>query len=236
MKRRGEARRDVRKAGEMIHFECEHCRGPVCVDAKDGGKRGRCPHCKQVAEFSGRLTKKQLGWLDGIVAIIRDYETELAPSQVPADIAHSDIFELLQVVDVVVRGNAEEIEAQAVSTFLSCVPNAPAFAALRDLAADKARTRGSWDYEGLRAVLAERGVKPGVLRGPEDEGHDEDEAEREALEQELKVHRRNLRTLRQQAAVYGAGAEPLHLLNQIEHEGAMIRDIERQLTESGGGR
>jgi hypothetical protein len=61
-------------------------------------------------------------------------------------------------VDVVVKGNAEEIEAQAVSTFLSSVPNAPAFATLRDLAADKARTRGSWDYEDLQAALIERGA------------------------------------------------------------------------------
>ena len=116
------------------------------------------PRRRQVAEFSGRLTQRQLGWLDGIVAIIRDYGTELAAGQEPAEITRSDIFELLQVVDVVVKGSAEEIEAQAVSTFLGSVSNAPAFATLRDLAADKARTRGSWDYEGLQAVLIERGT------------------------------------------------------------------------------
>ncbi len=55
------------------------------------------------------------------------------------------------------------------------------------------------------------------------------EAERESMEQELKIHRRNLRRLRQQAAIYGAGAAPLHLLNQIEHEEKAIQDIERRL-------
>jgi DNA-directed RNA polymerase subunit RPC12/RpoP len=32
----------------MIQFQCEHCRQPVRVDDKHGGKRGRCPHCDEV--------------------------------------------------------------------------------------------------------------------------------------------------------------------------------------------
>ena len=54
-------------------------------------------------------------------------------------------------------------------------------------------------------------------------------AEQESLKQELEIHRRNLRTLRQQAAIYGAGATPLYLLNQIKHEERVIQEIERQL-------
>jgi hypothetical protein len=56
-------------------------------------------------------------------------------------------------------------------------------------------------------------------------------AEQEALEQELKAHRHNLRLLRRQAAVYAAGTIPLHLLNQIEYEENAIRDLERQRTQ-----
>jgi hypothetical protein len=31
----------------MIHFTCEHCRESVRVDDRFGGRKGRCPHCKQ---------------------------------------------------------------------------------------------------------------------------------------------------------------------------------------------
>jgi len=31
----------------MIHFTCEHCRKSVRVDDRYGGKKGRCPHCKE---------------------------------------------------------------------------------------------------------------------------------------------------------------------------------------------
>ncbi len=31
----------------MIHFTCEHCRKSVRVDDRYGGRKGRCPHCKQ---------------------------------------------------------------------------------------------------------------------------------------------------------------------------------------------
>jgi hypothetical protein len=64
------------------------------------------------------LTQKQLGWLDNITAIVRDYEIEIASGGKPAEITRFDVFELLQVVDVVVKGNAEEIAAQAVNTYL----------------------------------------------------------------------------------------------------------------------
>ncbi len=58
-----------------------------------------------------------------------------------------------------------------------------------------------------------------------------DEEERAALMTQLKQHRRNLRTLQQQAAIYGIGARPLHLLNQIEHEEKTIHELEQQLGE-----
>lgn len=35
----------------MIHFTCEHCRKPVRVDDRFGGRKGRCPHCKQTVAF-----------------------------------------------------------------------------------------------------------------------------------------------------------------------------------------
>jgi uncharacterized caspase-like protein len=56
-----------------------------------------------------------------------------------------------------------------------------------------------------------------------------DEEERTALAQRLMQHKRNLRVLRQQAAIYGAGAVPLHLHNQIEHEENAIQEIKRKL-------
>jgi len=31
----------------MIHFTCEHCHESVRVDDRYGGKKGRCPHCKE---------------------------------------------------------------------------------------------------------------------------------------------------------------------------------------------
>lgn len=31
----------------MIHFTCEHCHKSVRVDDRYGGKKGRCPHCKE---------------------------------------------------------------------------------------------------------------------------------------------------------------------------------------------
>ena len=192
------------------------------------------PRRGQVSEFIRRLTQKQLAWLDGIVAIICDYEAEIASAREATpggvDVARSDVFELLRVVDVVVKGSAEEIKEQAINTFLSDAADAATtFATLRDLAADKARTRGSWDWEALHAVLVTRQAQsiPGAPGMPE--GSVELDGERESLERELTIHQRNLRKLREQKAIYGAGAAPLHLLNQIEHEQQMIRDIERSL-------
>jgi hypothetical protein len=52
---------------------------------------------------------------------------------------------------------------------------------------------------------------------------------REMLEQELAQHQRNLDRLRAKKAVYGAGEEPLSLLNQIDHEQAEIQRIQEEL-------
>jgi DNA-binding response OmpR family regulator len=49
------------------------------------------------------------------------------------------------------------------------------------------------------------------------------------LEEELKLHKRNLRKLRSQKAIYAAGEAPLHLLNQIETEEKEIQRIEEEL-------
>jgi hypothetical protein len=51
------------------------------------------------------------------------------------------------------------------------------------------------------------------------------EDERAALQKEQDQHKRNLYKLREQAAIYAAGATPLHLLNQIEAEEEEIRRI-----------
>ncbi|GAH58359.1 unnamed protein product, partial [marine sediment metagenome] len=38
---------------EMIRFTCQHCGEPVRVPDTSGGKKGRCPFCKGVAEIPG---------------------------------------------------------------------------------------------------------------------------------------------------------------------------------------
>jgi hypothetical protein len=38
----------------MIHFTCEHCRKSVRVDDRYGGKKGRCPHCKETVAIPGK--------------------------------------------------------------------------------------------------------------------------------------------------------------------------------------
>lgn len=55
-----------------------------------------------------------------------------------------------------------------------------------------------------------------------------------ALREELAIHRENLRFLRQQTAAYGAGAVPLHLINQIHHEEQAIEKIEGELAQKEG--
>jgi hypothetical protein len=52
---------------------------------------------------------------------------------------------------------------------------------------------------------------------------------RQALLDELAQHRRNLALLRQKKAVYAQGEEPLHLLNQLEHEEQAIQRIRTEL-------
>lgn len=59
------------------------------------------------------------------------------------------------------------------------------------------------------------------------------EDERAALQKELDQHKRNLYKLREQAAIYAAGATPLHLLNQIEAEEEEIRRIKVALENLG---
>ncbi len=50
-----------------------------------------------------------------------------------------------------------------------------------------------------------------------------------SLKRQLAQHSRNLNKLREQAAIYGAGEMPLHLLNKIEVEEIKIQDIEERL-------
>ncbi len=38
----------------MIHFTCEHCHKSVRVDDRYGGKKGRCPHCKETVTIPAR--------------------------------------------------------------------------------------------------------------------------------------------------------------------------------------
>jgi DNA-binding response OmpR family regulator len=49
------------------------------------------------------------------------------------------------------------------------------------------------------------------------------------LEKEMEQHKRNLYELRRQKATYGAGEEPLRILNQIEAEEKEIQRIEQEL-------
>lgn len=184
------------------------------------------PARRQATEFIERLTKSQLGWLDAITAIIHNYEIEAASGHESVEITQSDVFELLQTVEVIAKGSAKEIEKQAVNTFLSGMPDvAMIFPALRDLAAEKARIRGAWTYEELRATLEAKGLH--LVSG--ERRRDDADEDRSAMEQELAMHRSNLRTLRLQAAVYGAGETPLHLLNQIKAEERAIQSLEERL-------
>ena len=49
------------------------------------------------------------------------------------------------------------------------------------------------------------------------------------LREQLLQHTRNLNRLQEQLAIYGAGEQPLRLLNQIEAEREKIEAIEAQL-------
>jgi outer membrane protein assembly factor BamB len=63
----------------------------------------------------------------------------------------------------------------------------------------------------------------------EDKGGLAAAAEWVLLKKELAQHKRNLYTLREQAAIFAAGETPLHLLNQINAEEEEIRRIEVEL-------
>jgi hypothetical protein len=51
----------------------------------------------------------------------------------------------------------------------------------------------------------------------------------ESLRQELRQHQSNLNKLREQAAIYGPGETPLHILNKIEHEEERIAELKVEL-------
>lgn len=53
--------------------------------------------------------------------------------------------------------------------------------------------------------------------------------DRASLQRQLAQHHSNLNKLREQAAIYGAGETPLHLLNKIEAEEVEIQHLEEQL-------
>ncbi len=53
--------------------------------------------------------------------------------------------------------------------------------------------------------------------------------EQQSLQQQLTAHHRNLNKLKEQAAIYGSGETPLHLLNKIEVEEENIQTIEEKL-------
>ena len=65
--------------------------------------------------------------------------------------------------------------------------------------------------------------------GPERVPHMDDK--RTELERELAQHEQNLRLLLGKKAIYAAGEEPLHLLNQIEAEKREIQSIEQRLAQ-----
>jgi hypothetical protein len=54
--------------------------------------------------------------------------------------------------------------------------------------------------------------------------------ERGFVEAELAQRKRNLLRLRQQKSMFGAGEEPLRLLNQIDAEEAAIAELEARLS------
>jgi hypothetical protein len=53
-----------------------------------------------------------------------------------------------------------------------------------------------------------------------------------ALQELQALHRNNLHLLRRQAAIYAAGATPLHLINQISFEEQAIAEIDRRLAQT----
>jgi hypothetical protein len=77
----------------------------------------------------------------------------------------------------------------------------------------------------------------GVLLPPKKEPVQAEKAdvmaeEIKALRAELEIHQSNLRQLRLQGAIFGAGATPLHLINQIRHEEQAIEEIEGKLAQT----
>ena len=182
---------------------------------------------KQFQEFLNRLNKSQLSLLDSITNIIRDYENKTAPEQKLTEITQLDIFELLRTVEVVVKGTADEIQEQTINTHLNGLDNlSTAFTVLRDLAAEKARSRGTWDPDRLLQALTAQGFEFDTQ-----ELHPSFQTAQDALERELTMRKNNWYLLRQQAAIFGAAMVPLHLQNQMDQEENIIRDIEHKLAQ-----
>lgn len=182
---------------------------------------------KQFTEFSNRLSKTQHAMFDSIVGFIQEAETEPESERRSDEVIPPDIFEMLRSVDVVVKGNAEEIQEQAVNMYLNGLENPQMnFTVLRDLAAEKARSRGVWNRENLLQALNERGFDLNLSDFPQPF-----QTSKEALERELEMHTNNLYILRRQGAVYGAALVPLHLRNQIDQEEHEIRQIEQRLAQ-----
>jgi hypothetical protein len=181
---------------------------------------------KEFEEFSDRLSKSQFAIFDSITEFIRNAENEAAgENEEPAKITHADVFELLKITDIVVKGNAEEIQEQTINTYLNGIENPKMLVTiLRDLAAEKARNRGTWEPENLIQALNQRGFDLKIVDITPAFTSTE-----EALNRELKMRKNNWHLLRQQAAIYGAAMTPLHLRNQIDEEEAQIRRLEEQL-------
>lgn len=93
--------------------------------------------------------------------------------------------------------------------------------------------RGGLDDEVAfqRLVAGIRGMAPGNVPGITPTAPVETTLveERASLQRQLAQHYSNLNKLREQAAIYGAGETPLHLLNKIEAEEIEIQRLEEQL-------
>jgi hypothetical protein len=77
-----------------------------------------------------------------------------------------------------------------------------------------------------KIFVKEAGMSPIISIGSTQISSDE----RESLKRQLIRHQHNLNKLKEQAASYGAGQAPLHLLNQIEAEEMTIQELEEKLS------
>lgn len=151
----------------------------------------------QFSEWLQRLTQEQQMLLNKItMSITLELKADSAVDL--TNVGKREVFELLQKVEVVVKGNAIEIAEQAIAQFLADTDNpSTVFAVLRDLAAEKARVRGEYTYESLKSALESRQLLIGV-----ESKHLVVDERRASLKQELEIHERSLGMLRIQAAIY----------------------------------